>query len=244
MIDLSQARELFWAALDIESPVDRAEFLDRECQDSAELRSKIDALLAAHKDAGSFLDPVDDEDSDFLSLPAYQTRQIRNDDTVSFSSSLTLDDFVRTVIASGVMIEDEISTSQEHLSSDEKPTTAAELACVLLKQKKLTQYQAKVLCEGKSEGLVLGDYVILDKIGAGGMGQVFKARHRRMKRVVALKKLPELLVDSASAVQRFQREVEAAAKLEHPNVVTAYDAGEANGVHFLVMQFVDGRNLS
>ena len=76
------------------------------------------------------------------------------------------------------------------------------------------------------------------------MGQVFKAEHRRMKRVVAIKMLPPAVTKDAAAVARFQREVEAAAKLSHPNIVAAYDADEANGVHFLVMEYVEGKDLS
>ena len=91
---------------------------------------------------------------------------------------------------------------------------------------------------------VLGDYVLLGKIGAGGMGKVFKARHRRMDRIVALKVLPPNMMKHPEAVQRFRQEVKAAAQLFHPNIVTAFDAGEQSGVHFLVMEFVDGQALS
>lgn len=89
----------------------------------------------------------------------------------------------------------------------------------------------------------LGEYTLLEHIGAGGMGQVFKARHRRMDRIVALKILPPQAVSSVESVRRFQREVKAAAKVVHPNIVTAYDAGESGGVHFLVMEFVEGVDL-
>ena len=76
------------------------------------------------------------------------------------------------------------------------------------------------------------------------MGQVFKAEHRRMKRVVAIKTLPKAFLKDAAAVARFQREVEAAAKLSHPNIVAAFDADEADGVNFLVMEYVAGSDLS
>jgi molecular chaperone DnaK (HSP70)/tRNA A-37 threonylcarbamoyl transferase component Bud32 len=91
---------------------------------------------------------------------------------------------------------------------------------------------------------VLGDYVLLGKIGAGGMGKVFKARHRRMDRIVALKVLPPNMMKHPEAILRFRQEVKAAAQLFHPNIVTAFDAGEQSGVHFLVMEFVDGQALS
>ncbi len=107
----------------------------------------------------------------------------------------------------------------------------------------LTKYQSANIQAGKGRNLVYGEYVVLDKIGSGGMGQVFKAEHRRMKRIVALKLLPPASMRSPDAINRFQREAQAAARLIHPNIVTAFDAGESGGVHFLVMQFVEGHDL-
>ena len=124
------------------------------------------------------------------------------------------------------------------------PTDSMQFAKALVKQKTLTKYQAEQILIGKANSLVLGNYVILEQIGQGGMGQVLKAKHRRMDRTVALKILSPKVTKSPDAVQRFQREVKAAAKLEHPNIVTAHDADEANGTHFLVMQYVDGHDLS
>jgi len=98
--------------------------------------------------------------------------------------------------------------------------------------------------QGKPKLPVLGDYVLLGKIGAGGMGMVFKARHVRMDRIVALKVLPRNMMKHPEAVDRFHQEVKAAAQLFHPNIVTAFDAGEDSGVHFLVMEYVDGQPLS
>src|SRR5271170_4521226 len=124
------------------------------------------------------------------------------------------------------------------------PKDAEELARQLVRADHLTPFQGQHVKAGKVKALILGNYTVLDKIGAGGMGQVFKAEHRRMKRVVAIKMLPPAVTKDALAAARFQREVEAAAKLEHPNIVHANDADESNGVHFLVMQYVDGQDLS
>src|SRR5262249_49448138 len=74
--------------------------------------------------------------------------------------------------------------------------------------------------------------------------QVYKARHRRMDRLVALKVMSKAAVKDSDAVKRFEREVKAAARLNHPNIVAAYDAGRQGNVHYLVMQFVDGGDLS
>lgn len=154
--------------------------------------------------------------------------------------SVTVEQFVRALTENGVLSNDEVAPLAKSLPADSGPHL---LASELVRQNKLTKFQAAAAFQGKSAALVMGNYVILDRIGAGGMGQVFQARHRRMKRVVALKLLPPSLTRSKETLSRFQREVEAAAQLEHPNIVAAYDADEANGVHFLVMQFVDGPNL-
>lgn len=118
------------------------------------------------------------------------------------------------------------------------------LAQALVAQGKLTDFQARRLLAGRGESLLLGEYVLLDEIGAGGMGCVYKAEHRRMKRIVALKTISPGAMRDLHAVRRFQREVHAAARLEHPNIVTAHDAGQSGDTHFLVMQFVEGSDLS
>ncbi len=90
----------------------------------------------------------------------------------------------------------------------------------------------------------LGEYQILDRIGAGGMGQVFRASHRTMQRDVAVKILPNAFSDNPAFVSRFNTEIRAIGRLMHPNVVTAFDAGYTESIHYLVMEFVDGISLS
>jgi len=87
-------------------------------------------------------------------------------------------------------------------------------------------------------------YEILGLIGKGGMGDVYQARHRKMERTVALKVVNRGLVQKAEAIDRFHREVKAAAQLSHPNIVTSHDADHAGDFHFMVMEFVDGVDLS
>jgi hypothetical protein len=89
----------------------------------------------------------------------------------------------------------------------------------------------------------LGPYEILGHLGEGGMGTVYRARHRELDRVVALKVLPADRVDEA-AVARFRNEMRAAGRLVHPNIVTAHDAGRVGGTYFLAMDFIDGADLS
>ena len=87
-------------------------------------------------------------------------------------------------------------------------------------------------------------YEVLHLVGKGGMGDVYKARHRKMERAVALKVINRALVQKYEAVERFHREVKAAARLSHPNIVTAYDADQVDDFHFMVMEYVDGVDLS
>ncbi|MBM4072316.1 MAG: hypothetical protein FJ271_25820 [Planctomycetes bacterium] len=124
------------------------------------------------------------------------------------------------------------------------PLTATAMVQELLRLNKLTAYQLRLVLEGRGSELILGKYLLQEPIGAGGMGQVYRARHRQMDRIVAVKVLPRSVVDSPQAVDRFQREMRALARLNHPNIVAAYDADAADGRHFLVMQCVAGKDLS
>lgn len=118
------------------------------------------------------------------------------------------------------------------------------IARFLVDEGLLTRFQAENLLAGRTTGFVLGQYRILDDIGRGGMGRVFKAEHGTMRRVVALKVLAAHLTRTERARQLFQREVRAAARLVHPHIVTAFDANQADGRYYLVLEFIDGPNLA
>jgi formylglycine-generating enzyme required for sulfatase activity/serine/threonine protein kinase len=90
---------------------------------------------------------------------------------------------------------------------------------------------------------VLGEYELFEKLGAGGMGEVYRARHRRLGKFVALKVMREKRLGSADAVARFRREMEAVGQLDHPNLVEAHDAGEQDGIVYLVLKLIDGVDL-
>ena len=90
----------------------------------------------------------------------------------------------------------------------------------------------------------IGGYRVLEAIGAGGMGIVYKAQHPKLKRLVAIKLLPVQRWMGPAAVARFEREMEVSGGLDHPNIVRASDAGDEGGMHYLVMDFVDGLDLS
>src|SRR5262245_34545955 len=91
-------------------------------------------------------------------------------------------------------------------------------------------------------GTRLGPYEILAHVGSGGMGEVYKARDRRLARTIALKILPSHMADDESR-RRFEREARSASALTHPNIVTVHDVGDAGGVAYLAMEFVEGRTL-
>src|SRR6187431_2721181 len=160
-------------------------------------------------------------------------------DSNTLQAPPSFDTLAASIASSGLVPEDELSAGVAGANGDGQ---------VLLKQLVakglLTPFQSSVLGEGRGATLRVGNYDILDRLGAGGMGTVFKARHRRMKRVVALKVLAANLSKNPVFVKRFQREVETIAALGHPNVVMAYDADEADAGHFLVMEYVSGRDLA
>jgi serine/threonine protein kinase len=149
--------------------------------------------------------------------------------------------FVRTLVASRLLSVAEIEACCR--SCGRRPRSAGDVARALIAERKLTPFQAEMVCDGHADRLILDDYVLLRRIGAGGMGEVYLAEHRRMERKVAIKVLSRGLTSDESSRIRFHREVKAAARLSHPNIIAAYDAGEANGAQYLVMEYIPGVNL-
>src|SRR5579864_5195017 len=110
-----------------------------------------------------------------------------------------VEQFVKHLEDSGILAGD---TLQDFIPPKASPKDGEDLARELVRHKKLTRFQAEQVWHGKGKSLVLGNYTILDKIGAGGMGQVFKAEHRRMKRIVAVKVLPTNMMKNPAVVTR------------------------------------------
>ena len=111
------------------------------------------------------------------------------------------------------------------------------LARNLLERNWLTPYQVNQLLLGHGQELVLGQYVLLERLGEGLRGKVYKAWHCRLKRMAALKVIKQELLDEEEAVRRFYHEMQAVSQLSHPNVVHAYDAGPIERTHFLAMEY-------
>lgn len=157
--------------------------------------------------------------------------------------ALSVDQFLERLAASGLSADD----ARKVLASfpnESRPTSGDDFARVLVEQKVLTEFQAHTILDPHGQRLGLGQYVLLDKIGQGGMGSVFKALHRHMRREVAIKVLHADLAESHDALQRFQREMRAGGKLNHPHIVPTLDADQVGDTMFLVMEYVPGTNLA
>lgn len=107
----------------------------------------------------------------------------------------------------------------------------------------LSDWQLSQLLEGKSRGFFLGKYKLIRQLGAGAMGSVFLAEHRQMKHRVAIKVLAKRLLGKDKHLLRFEKEAQAAVRVNHPRIVRAYDLDQVGDIHFLVMEYVEGQTL-
>jgi Serine/threonine protein kinase len=161
--------------------------------------------------------------------------------------SASLEAFLNVLRRSGLVDESAIARALETCPQHQLPPTADTFAQRLVESELITQWQATKLLQGKYKGFFLGKYKLLRLLGKGGMSSVYLAEHVLMRRRCAIKVLPWKLVKDSSYLQRFHREAQAVASLDHPNIVRAYDVDhEKDGnleIHFLVMEYVEGRNL-
>ncbi len=123
-------------------------------------------------------------------------------------------------------------------------TQIEDLCHLLLKKGLITPYQQSQIITKQHDKLILGPYRLIEPIGEGGMGMVYKGWHPRLDRYSAIKLIrPQVLATRPEIVTRFHREAKAIAQLHHPNVVLLYDADEINGTHYIAMEYVDGQTL-
>jgi serine/threonine protein kinase len=120
---------------------------------------------------------------------------------------------------------------------------AKSLARALIEREWLTPYQVNLLLQGSGDKLVLGPYIIVERLGDNALGQVYKARHHLMNRLVTLTIVREELLSQPKAVEQFYQEIQAASQLSDPYIVHAYDAGPIGQTHFFAQEFVEGIDL-
>jgi hypothetical protein len=156
--------------------------------------------------------------------------------------------FVRSALLSGLVSQQHLDQAIEKLRAqgglDALPAVGVSeerIAAQLVDMELLTAYQCQQLKAGRTK-LNLGPYLITDWLGQGGMGQVFVAVHQMMHRQVAIKVLPKSK-STPDAIASFTREIQTQAKLDHRNLVRAYDAGHDGNVYFLVTEYVPGTDL-
>lgn len=153
--------------------------------------------------------------------------------------STTTQEFLDHLAQCGLMSESDISALRAE-SAQELDRTCMPLAQRLVREGRLTDYQAATLGRGDLTHVVFGDYVAVEQVGQGGMAVVYRAVHRTSGETVAIKLLE---TEDPEAASRFDREVRAASKVSHPNIVTAYDSVHHEDQNFLVMEYVDGPTL-
>ena len=164
------------------------------------------------------------------------------------STQLNVESFIAVLKKSRLVEPERIQRLiRETSSSGSNPETTAQLADRLVADNTLTRWQADKLVQGKHRGYFLGKYKLLSLLGKGGMSSVYMAEHLLMRRRCAIKVLPAKRVDDSSYLERFHREAQAAASLDHPNIVRAYDVDHQDDgdrqIHFIVMEYVDGTSI-
>lgn len=146
-------------------------------------------------------------------------------------------EFLEVVRKSGLIPADKIAPQSSEASIDQ-------IAGKYIRDGLLTKFQAKQLKAGRYRRFeVAGKYRLLELLGVGGMGAVYLCEHTLMRRLVAVKVLPNEKLKDPSTLERFHREARAVAALDDPNIVRAYDIDKYDGLHFLVMEYVDGASL-
>ena len=156
----------------------------------------------------------------------------------------SVEELLQLIRKSGMVDEGKLTTYlQRRQAGRGLPEDSREAADAMVRDGLLTAFQAEQFLLGKWRGFTIGKYKLLERVGVGGMGQVFLCEHMFMKRRVAIKVLPPAKAEQPAALGRFYREARAAGSLEHPNIVRTHDIDQDGNLHFIVMEYVDGANL-
>lgn len=161
-------------------------------------------------------------------------------------ANLTGERFLDVLRQSNLVAEEQLGAALlQYEAARGKPalSDAQALSDFLVEKQLITTWQTRMLLEGRHRGFFLGNYKLLSHLGSGGMSSVYLAEHKHMKQRRAVKVLPRNRVNDSSYLARFYREARAAAALDHPNIVRAYDVDNDGDNHYLVMEFVEGRDL-
>lgn len=189
-------------------------------------------------------------EADFRSQTWMNIMPGRSPDSISLAmrpsitdNRLTLEDYLERLKTSGIYTEDQwqqvLQVARSLPSADPE-----DLGRALRNHELLTDYQSALLRQGKLTGLRYGDYLVLERVGSGGTAVVYRAKHQPTGQIVALKVMQQKDgQQNAEEASRFDREVRAVAKLNHPNIVMAYDAVYGEKEHYLVLEYVEGVNL-
>ncbi len=152
----------------------------------------------------------------------------------------------RLVIDQGLATPEEVQHALERIRASREDASALSLAQVLVDSEYVTRRQIsrlRQIIEAERSGQKIPGYKILGKLGAGAMATVYKARQLSLDRVVAIKVLPRKFSQNPQFIERFYAEGRAAAQLNHPNIVQAFDVGKAGEFHYFVMEYVEGRTV-
>ena len=151
--------------------------------------------------------------------------------------------FAVHAVASGLLTNEQVTAFESTLDESGQANDET-LARGLVREGLLTRWQAAKIWAGRTTGFFAGQYKLLDLLGEGGMGKVYRAEHTFMRREVALKVLPPSKIRHRQTMARFVREVHATAALTHPNIVTVFDAGQHGKIVYMAMELVRGMNLA
>ncbi|MCZ2344335.1 MAG: serine/threonine protein kinase [Bacteroidales bacterium] len=159
------------------------------------------------------------------------------------STPLSSEELIQRVRASGLVPYADFDATLAELRLETPTVTLRALLDRLVEERFLTPFQADRLAIGKYKGFRLGSYVILDRLGSGGMGQVFLAEHANLRRRTAIKVLSSPVAEGEVARERFHREARAAATLDHPYIVRVFDLNQEGPLLYLVMEYIEGITL-